>query len=179
MKKLKKITKQKQLFRELITPLYEDFNRYVFSIVRNRNMRDDVVQNSLVLAYSKIDSIQDISKFKSWLFTIGKREAVTMLETYNRTVSLDHNIIEFVPGNTYLPEEFLINQETKKEIIQIINQLNEHHRDIILLKYFAELSLGEISQILNVKYGTIRTRHMRAKSIIADKLKDSRIISNK
>jgi RNA polymerase sigma-70 factor (ECF subfamily) len=70
-----------------------------------------------------------------------------------------------------LPEEAAILNEREAAIWNSLNQLDERHRIVVVLRYFHELSIAEISQILSVNEGTIHSRLHSAREKLRDALK--------
>ena len=69
------------------------------------------------------------------------------------------------------PEESAIRNEQEAAIWNSLNALDERHRIVVVLRYFHELSIAEISQILSVNEGTIHSRLHSAREKLRDALK--------
>jgi len=72
-------------------------------------------------------------------------------------------------------EEKIERVELKNEIIEQINSLDNHYRDVLLLYYYMNLSYTEIAQKLNIKEGTVKSRVSRAKNLIKAKITQNNI----
>jgi RNA polymerase sigma-70 factor (ECF subfamily) len=156
-----------KLFNELMPLIYRELYSFIYAIVRNKIMADDVMQNTMMKAYDKIDDLRDSDKFKAWVFSIAKREAISALKMREReamTETLDDNI-DYGYDFT-LPEDIILDDEIKTYIANIINALPPNYKDVIILRYWSELSFEEIAKILNINYNTAKSRHYRAKQII-------------
>ncbi|NLM10197.1 MAG: RNA polymerase sigma factor [Clostridiaceae bacterium] len=170
--KIKKVhDKNIQQFNDLILPLYNEFYKFIYSILRNKTLTDDVGQNSLLIALVKLDTLHNFSKSRSWLFTIGKREAMRLLKTYQREVAYTSEVVDIIQYPIEVPDDIVIENEKKEKLLNLINELPDNYRDLILLRYYKQLSFREAAVILNQNYSTIRTWHKRAKKNISDKLK--------
>ncbi|MCY6485393.1 RNA polymerase sigma factor [Clostridium aestuarii] len=154
-------------FKELISLIYTDFYKFIFCIVRNQISAEDILQDTLMLAYENFDSLREHSKFKAWIFTIAKREAVTFIKKSKREIPNEDTILDLIHiKEECLPESIIINRELSKHVTMAINQLKPQYREIIILKYYSELSFVKIAQILNINVNTVRVHHMRAKKDI-------------
>jgi len=160
-----------QQFNDLIFPLYNEFYKFIYSILRNKTFTDDVVQNSLLIALVKLNTLHNLNKFKSWLFTIGKREVIKLLKTYQREVSYISEVVDIIQYSIETPDDIVIKNEEKEKLLNLIYELPDNYKDLILLRYYNQLPFREIAIILNQNYNTIRIWHKRAKRNIADKLK--------
>jgi RNA polymerase sigma-70 factor (ECF subfamily) len=99
-------------------------------------------------------------KFKTWIFSIA---ANMCKNEYRKTKTID-NHKQYVL-NTY--EEFYQDKATGKHYREAIFQLNEEHREVIILRYKFDLMSTEIAKILNLPEGTIRSRLFYAKKELA------------
>lgn len=160
-------------FESLLEPIYTNLYKYIYCIVRNNQITEDVVQETIYIALKSFENLRDKTKFKSWIFTIGKNEALKILKRYQREVYPSENIIELIAVTKDEPSKVILNKEEKKEIAFAINRLKEKYKDVIILRYYAELSLEEIAVILNKNYNTVRSLHKRARQILLQELKNT------
>jgi RNA polymerase sigma-70 factor (ECF subfamily) len=130
------------------------------SILNDPDEAEDAAQETFIAAYLNRHQYQPGSNYKAWLFTIAvnycrrrynKRQRQDQLiaalqETFN------HNR----PAPT--PEDTALVNESNREIWLAVGQLDKKHRLPILLRYAHHLSIAEISQILNLRPGTVHSR---------------------
>lgn len=175
----KSLASDLKLFEEQIHLIYKSLYRYIYSIIRNPALAEDALQNTLEKAYKSFAALKDKNKFKTWMYSIARNETITLLRKYAReSLTEEVEINKFFSEKQLLPEDYVINGEIRSHIVEMINQLKPEFRDLILLRYYAEMSLEEISAILNVKINTVKTRHMRAKEKMAEKLRESDILND-
>lgn len=116
---------------------------------------DDIVQDTFIHAYYHYDKLKDKSKIASWLCAIARNKAIDCLKRNRHIVSMD------VLGRSYsnvTPETLFLKQEKKNELMREIFSLSEKYRETLLLYYFAEKSIKEISEILSIPEGTVKFR---------------------
>ncbi|WHH60207.1 RNA polymerase sigma factor [Petroclostridium sp. X23] len=179
LRKSKKVLQDMKLFEEQLHPIYKGLYSYIYSIARNPVLAEDILQNTLEKAYRSMSTLQQQNKFKSWIFTIAKNETMTLLQKYRRESLVDipqQDVL--MHDQQLLPEHLVLNKEIRQTVIQIINSLKPEFRDILILRYYSELSLDEISKVLNIKINTIKTRHMRAKQKIVNELKKQELFKD-
>ena len=166
-----KSNKRKKHFEEQISVVYKELYKFIYSIIKNQNLAEDILQQTLLKAYEKFDTIQDIEKFKSWIFTIGKNESLSWIRKYNREIPSEDAYLELLGGSSEdIPAELLIKREIKEQVKESIKMLNAVDQEIIYLRYYYDLSLNEISLILNLNVNTVKTKHKRAKEKIHNHL---------
>ena len=162
-----KSNKRKKQFEEQIYLIYSDLYKFIYSIVKNQNLTEDVLQQTLMKAYEKFDTIEDIKKIKSWIFTIAKNESLSWIRKYNREIPSENTYLELLEGYSEdIPEELLVKRETNEQIKESIKMLNPVDQEIIYLRYYCDLNLNEIALILNLNINTVKTKHKRAKNKI-------------
>lgn len=140
----------KNKFVELLKPVYNELLRYCKSMYKNGCCDDaeDLFQNTLVKSYQKIKSLDDESKFKSWIFTIATREYVSMYRSsfWKRFLPMsdEHN-------NKFICDVYDRSDSDHDKLIlyNALSKLNYKDRSAILLFEIGNFSIREIMDIQN------------------------------
>lgn len=124
---------------------------------------EDLVQETFVRAIKNMDSFEDKSSPRTWLFSIARYIAIDEIRRKQRMKI--KNLIFM--GNqesqvSETPESFLNLNETKKDLYKAIQQLKGNYRDVIILRGIKELSVEETAEILNWKVEKVRLTFHRA-----------------
>jgi RNA polymerase sigma-70 factor, ECF subfamily len=124
---------------------------------------EDLVQEVFIRAIMNMDSFEEKSSPKTWLFSIARHIAIDEMRRKQRS-KLKNMIFlrnqESQVSNT--PESFLNLTETKKDLYKAIQQLKENYRDVIILRGIKDLSVEETAEILNWKEEKVRITFHRA-----------------
>jgi RNA polymerase sigma-70 factor, ECF subfamily len=164
---LKKNYSEAQLYERFIALTYRDIYRFIYVIVRNSHLAEDVLQETLIQGYKHFSDLKDKDKFKAWMCTIAKREALKALKKYLREQNTEHEEIEKVVNKDFYMHDFMKSSpELHDQLSDIINSFDGESRDIIYMVYYADLSLNEISVILNININTVKSKHRRIKQRI-------------
>jgi RNA polymerase sigma-70 factor (ECF subfamily) len=123
----------------------------------DRALAEDLVQETFLRLMSKADSYRYPRPLKPWLYAI----AVNLARDHYKQAELRHT--DSMPSDFEIsvaatPETDSINCEETQQVSTAMNNLPLLQREVILLRYFHELSLNEISQILQVPVGTVKSR---------------------
>ena len=147
------------LFRRYQLPLYV----YVVELVHNEQTALDIVQESFINATKYLGSLRDDAKFGSWLFSIAHQKCRQHWRRPSREqVSPDANALE--PGvDEVTGADLLIRREDEEEFMNVLNQLPEIHRSVLLLHFLEEFSLEDIARVTGVNVGTVKSRLHYAK----------------
>jgi RNA polymerase sigma-70 factor, ECF subfamily len=123
----------------------------------DRALAEDLVQETFLHLLSKIDSYCYPRPLKPWLYAIGAnlaRDHYKQAE-FRHTDSMP---TQFEISVTSTPETELANNEETQQVVVAMNNLPLIQREVILLRYFHELSLDEISEIVQAPIGTVKSR---------------------
>ena len=126
----------------------------VYSIAGNLEA-DDIVQESFIYAYYHYGSLKNKTNLSSWLCTIARNKAYGSIKRARRFVSMD-DLGSAVSSVT--PESVILRRDEKEHIMREVYALSEKYRETVMLYYFAEKSVREISEILSIPEGTVKFR---------------------
>ncbi len=130
------------------------FYRLAYSYVRNQEDALDAVQNAVCKALEKSDTLRNQNAIKTWFYTILVNECLSILNTRKRNLLVkDDAGIEPI----YIEEGY----ELHDDLHDKINQLDDFEQSIIRLRFFEEMSLDEISKIMNINVNTVKSRLYR------------------
>lgn len=147
--------------RKLYIKYYRELYLYAFSLCKNHHLAQDLTSDTFFKAYLSID---DVSYFKYWLFRVCKNLYLDFLK-HNREYSSD-NIIKNTLSNNETPLDKIIESEKNKCLYNLIINLNESYKEILILYYFCGFSLKEISESKNTTEGAAKTMLFRARKIL-------------
>ncbi len=130
-------------------------------------------------AYVNIHSYDTSKKFSTWLYRIATNLCIDRIRKKKPDYYLDAevagtdglNMYSQIAADQALPEEELEQVELQEFIQSEILKLPEKYRTVIVLKYIDELSLKEISDILDLPLGTVKTRIHRGREALRNRLR--------
>ncbi len=182
-----KIVKQIKLVKKGDQAAFEDvvsfYQNKVFAIcfrmIGNKHEAEDLAQEAFIRAYINIQSYDENRKFSTWLYRIATNLAIDRMRKKKPDYYLDAeikgtegmNLYSQIPDNGVLPEDEVTSLETQSYIQKEIMQLPAKYRSIIALRFIDELSLKEISEILEIPVGTVKTRIHRGREALRKKLR--------
>ncbi|MEZ5338167.1 MAG: sigma-70 family RNA polymerase sigma factor [bacterium] len=140
-------------------------------VIDNKSLIPDLVQESFIRAYRKMDTYQFMSSFSSWIFRLARNHAISYLRSKAaklKSTSIDDNADDSVPISQRIaggsePAEEYERQDMRRSLDQILAQLPEHYRAVLNLYYLQELSYEEIARIQDIPLNTVRTHLRRAR----------------
>lgn len=135
--------------------------RLALSIVGDQAEANEITQETFIAALRSLPSYQEKKSLKAWLYTIAlnhSRSHLRKRKTLEHLRTTLNSIFRVETQKQVLPEESAIENDKEAEIWKALNQLDEPFRTVVVLRYFHELPISEISEILSVNEGTIHSR---------------------
>jgi len=132
----------------------------------------DIVQETFLRLFNGRINHQE-GNFKSYLTTIAYRLALKEKRRVNQNKSV---IDEDIQESNSLPEETQIRDETQNNVFQAIHSLQPNHRDILVLRFYGDHSYKEISEIMELPIGTVKSRIFYAVKACGAKLKERGVL---
>jgi len=169
-------------YRELIRRYERPVFSLVLRMVRNRQLAEDLAQETFIKALNAIASYRPEFKFSSWIFKIANNAAIDHLRRRDlETLSLDGSpnattadeieaTVLQVGDRGATPLAALEARELGTAIEQAIGQLRPEYRSCILLRHVEGLAYEEIAQLLDLPLGTVKTYIHRARHELRDSL---------
>jgi RNA polymerase sigma-70 factor (ECF subfamily) len=150
---------------------------FVFRFLGNQEEAEDVVQETFLRVFRNRSAYRRVAKFSTWIYTIAGNLARTELRRRRRRRFLSISDMG-VQDKDYEISAEVLNPEAqtdgalKDEIIQAeIARLSPKFREVIILRDIQELSYEEISKILRIPIGTVKSRVNRARLRLQNRLK--------
>ncbi len=164
---------------DLIVKRYkEQLLNFVYRFVGNQEEAEDIVQETFLRVYRKRKAYKRIAKFSTWIYTIAGNLSRTELRRRKRrklfsVTDMGYEDRDYeISDEGYNPENH-VEGVIQEEIIHAeINNLSPKFREVIILRDVQELSYEEISKIIRVPIGTVKSRVNRGRLKLQSKLKD-------
>ncbi|MCG1023778.1 MULTISPECIES: RNA polymerase sigma factor SigW [Sutcliffiella] len=179
-KRIKQIKKGDQdAFAEIVEIFKDKIYQLVYRMIGNSHEAEDIAQEAFIRAYININSFDVNRKFSTWLYRIATNLTIDRIRKKKPDYYLDAEVAgtegltmySQVAADIALPEEEVETMELQGEIQRQILKLPDKYRSVIVLKYIDELSLIEISEILEIPVGTVKTRIHRGREALRQQLR--------
>ena len=174
----------KQGDRAAFTELVDRYARNIFRLARHITKNDqdaeDVLQETFLKAYSRLDQFHGDSKFYTWLVRIGVNESLMKIRRRKdgKFVPLDQEIetgegtlVKELPADVENPEEHYGREEIREALSRAIDSLADTYKTVFVLRDVDGLSTEETAQALELSVPAVKSRLLRARLQMRDKLK--------
>ena len=140
-------------FSVLIKSYEKDLYKVAIAMTKNEDDALDCIQEAILQAYISIKDLRQDEYFKTWLIKILINKCNALLKKNKKILNLDVSITE----------NDKVEQSEKLELKDSINNLDSDLKIIVILYYYEDMSIKDISESLNVPQGTIKSRLSRAR----------------
>lgn len=171
-----------QAFELIIKKYKRQVYGILYKLVRNPEDAHDLMQETFIKAFRKINSFDEKFAFSTWLFKIATNTGIDFLRRKRmQTLSLDSpmpndenqtntSFLQIVDTGL-MPHEQVLIQQRKEYLTKAIEQLPTRYRQLVELRYFKEYSYEEVAKELNLPLGTVKAQLHRSRELLKELLK--------
>jgi RNA polymerase sigma-70 factor (ECF subfamily) len=162
-----------QHFKILYTTYYPKVYKICYVILKNNHLAQEATQEAFVIAYEKINTLKDANKFGVWMSAIATNEAIRIYRNNRKLIPIEEqDLLDYLNDDKYSEDvlNVIIQEETAHDLKTAITKLKPKLKQVIVLKYYSDLSEIEISDLLSIPLGTVKSTLFRAKKILFNTL---------
>ena len=153
---------KRKLVEEFIKGNIDNAYRFAFTYMKNQQDAEDVVSESIVKALKAADKIKDTGKIKQWFFAIVSNTAITNIKKSQKVVPLYS-----MENDSACEDSYNISN-----INELIEKLPKEYTEIIVLRYFEDMKIKDIAEVLGINENTVKTRLYRALKLLKEDMVD-------
>lgn len=156
-----------QAFARLVTRYQRQVYNLSYRMLQNAEDAQDATQEAFLRAYRALPSFELGRKFSSWLLSIASNLCIDILRR-RRFIWLSLEDVSFrLASSTEEPDGAVLRHEQADEVQQLLAQLPEKYRLVVVLRYWHDLSYKEIAETAGLTLNTVKTRLHRARHMLA------------
>ena len=157
-------------FRELVNRYRNSLYAFLRQFLNRQDLVEDVFQETFLQLFSSRASFDTSRPLRPWLFTIAANKAKDALRKWQRTSAVQigtmadsqdlsfDDMLNTVTSDNTMPYEELQRNETAARVGQIVDEMPENLREILILVYFQRFSYKQMAEILGIPIGTVKSR---------------------
>lgn len=154
----------------LIDEYGNDVLRISYIYLKDKHLAEDAFQEVFVKVYKNLLKFRGNSTEKTWILSITMNTCKDILRSsWLKRIVLheDMKLIDHNPNDNWdSPDKTVIEHLQYKELLKEVMKLSKKYKEVVILFYYEELSTTEISKILNIPEGTVRSRLFRAREVL-------------
>ncbi|MBS4196591.1 RNA polymerase sigma factor SigW [Lederbergia citri] len=167
-----------EAFGEIVELFKDKVFHLCYRMLGNRHEAEDIAQEAFVRAYVNIHSFNQGRKFSTWLYRIATNLCIDRIRKKKPDYYLDAELAgtegltmySQIAAEGKSPDSEVETIELQERVQQEILRLPDKYRIVIILRYIDDLSLNEISEVLEMPIGTVKTRIHRAREALRKQL---------
>ena len=172
-------------FNELVSRYSEKVYRLAYRITNNQNDAEEILQEVFLILVEKLSTFRKESRFSTWLYRVASNASFMYIRNMRKSRDKETSLDDYKPYNDYgvlegveekdwsgRPDSQLLGREGTELIERAISELPEDYRVAFHLKDIERLTSKEISDILKLSVPAVKSRVLRARLILRDKLSD-------
>jgi RNA polymerase sigma-70 factor, ECF subfamily len=173
---------ERELFHDVIRPYERGAFILAYSILRNREDAEEVVQQAMLNVFSRLSQLDDIDRFKQWAMRVVENEAKMYRRKRRQHLyeSLDASTSEGADEKPFRPRQFadwrdlpsdiLEQKEVRDAIWKALGELPDIYRVVFVLRDVQHLDVAETAQVLGIGESAVKTRLHRARLMMRESL---------
>lgn len=173
-------------FAALVRRYRRELYSFLARFTGSETLADDVFQETFMQLYLSAGAFDLSRRLKPWLYTIAANKARDALRSRSRrqAAPLDAQMsnsddattyADLMPSNIPAPDESILNLEVRQTVQNIVRDMPEDLRNVLILSYFQELPYKEVAEILDLPLGTVKSRLHTAVKHFAQKWKSQAV----
>lgn len=157
-------------FRELVGRYKSSLYAFLRQFLNRHDLVEDVFQETFLQLFSSRESFDQSRPLRPWLFTIAANKAKDALRKWQRTAAVPigtmadsqdlsfDDMLNTVTSDSTMPYDEMQKNETASRVGQIVADMPESLREILILAYFQKFSYKQMADILGIPIGTVKSR---------------------
>ncbi|MFS0864690.1 sigma-70 family RNA polymerase sigma factor [Fredinandcohnia sp. 179-A 10B2 NHS] len=161
------------IIERLLDDYGTEIKRLAYLYVKDHSLAEDIVQEVFISCYRNLEGFRYESSYKTWLVKITINKCKDALKRWSFRNLIYKEKIDDSQYEIDTPEDKMISKLEDIYISKQVLQLPLKFREVIILYYYQELSIEEISQVMNIKVNTVKTRLYRARVKLKESMEGS------
>lgn len=162
---------------ELYEKMYDKLYFFALKNVRSKEDAEDIVQEAFMKALESLGELNSSESFSGWIYSVTYNLCIDKMRGGKRVARFEteddrDNAIENSALNepVMVPEDYMQNEETKRQIKDVIDGLRPDMRSAVILYYYDQMSIAEIAETMNLSESGVKSKLYQARKKIKTKL---------
>ena len=177
--------RDEEAFNELVNRYGDKVYRLAYRITSSRNDAEEILQEVFLILVEKLSTFRKESRFSTWLYRVASNASFMYIRNSRRSSDKELSLDDYKPYNDYgvlegveerdwsgRPDSQLLGKEGTELIERAIGELPEEYRVVFHMKDIERLTSKEISRILKLSVPAVKSRVLRARLFLRDKLSE-------
>jgi RNA polymerase sigma-70 factor (ECF subfamily) len=147
----------REALNELLKVIQQPLFGYVFKLVGERALAEDILQEVFIEVYRKLRWLEEPALLRPWAYRIASRKVFKRMKRERPWAGQvrDEALLEAAPDTSPEPGAAL---EMREDVSRMLARVSPASRAVLILHYFHDLALGEVADVLGISIGTVKSR---------------------
>ncbi|MCF7958503.1 MAG: sigma-70 family RNA polymerase sigma factor [Phycisphaerae bacterium] len=169
-------------FAQLVRRYEKELYNFLVKFTGQASLAEEAFQEAFLQVHLSIEAFDTSRRFRPWLYTIASNKARDLLRKKSRRPSInlsgldndenDFDLLDALLTDDTTPQDIYSQKELCQQVREIVAQLSDNLREILVLAYFKQLSYREMAEALDIPLGTVKSRLHSAVATFAVKYKE-------
>lgn len=166
-----------QAFAQLYLRYQPKLVRYCARVLKNDVAQAaDLVDEALFDVWRSAGSFAGRSKPSTWIYSIARNKVISWLRKTSEVSLEDESMLDALIDPAASQYEDLAMDDMRQQLLRLMDQLTEEHREVLKYTYFEDKSIREVGELLNISENTVKTRMFYARKRLAQLLEKAGIV---
>lgn len=156
-------------YEELVSRYERLVGKVLYPYARRETSAEDLVQETFLRAYDRLETFNPDYRFKTWLLTIANNLGVDTLRRRREVVEFNQEVHSGSAGGADMAA---LESDRSQAVQEAIETLPETYGVPLILRYTEDMSYAEIAEVLDVSVAAVKSRLFRARNMLAEKLRE-------
>lgn len=170
VKRLQSKKQKESAFSELIDLYQERLYWHIRKIVLTHENANDVLQNTFIRVVRSIEGFKSQSSLSTWMYRIAYNESIRFLEKNRRIITVSEEQLNSALVSELVGDQYFNGEEANLLLHNVLLKLPDNERYIFNMKYYDDLKFREISELINMKEGTVKSIYYKAVKFIENNI---------
>lgn len=168
----------KSTFDEIYDKYHQDIYQFVFYMVKDKQLCDDLVQDTYIKILQSLSTFRGESSKKTWLLSIARHVVIDYFRSQKRKRNyiLDffnwHDKGELIQDHLPLPDDIVIKNEEIKKVYHYLDKCTPDQKSVLILRFIQSLSIQETAEVLDFSISKVKTTQHRGLKVIRNHLSE-------
>ncbi|HEX7064140.1 MAG TPA: sigma-70 family RNA polymerase sigma factor [Bacillales bacterium] len=158
---------KEEMIEEMMDTYGRKVARLAYTYVKDYGKAEDIAQEVFIKCFTKLDQFRGKAALKTWIYRVTVNLCKDELKSWHtRNMTLTDRIADILKNTVASPELFVIERDAAQHIEDAVLTLPIKYREVIILFYYEDFSVAEISRLTGIRKATVKTRIRRARILL-------------
>lgn len=159
-------------FEKIYEKYKQDIYYYLLKMTNyNQNIAEELTQETFYQAFLSLHTFKGKCTLKTWIIQISKNVYSKYLRKNKNLFFMEEGIVDDIASTKDMVEDKILQKEAYAEALNIVNSLSKKYKDVIIFRFYYELTFKEIASILRITENSAKVLYCRGRNLLKERLR--------